>query len=35
VNTEQSLNNKAMELYKSDKNKFEEAVRAETKKYAS
>ncbi|CAD8056082.1 unnamed protein product [Paramecium primaurelia] len=35
VNTDQSLNNQAMEMYKSDKNKFEEFVRAETKKHAS
>ncbi|CAD8163933.1 unnamed protein product [Paramecium octaurelia] len=34
VNTEQALNPKAMELYKSDKGKFEEAVRQETQKFA-
>ncbi|CAD8065998.1 unnamed protein product [Paramecium primaurelia] len=34
VNTEQGLNQKALELYKSDKGKYEETVRSETQKYA-
>ncbi|CAD8078332.1 unnamed protein product [Paramecium sonneborni] len=34
VNTDQALNQKAMELYKNDKTKFEQTVRSETKQYA-